>query len=94
MKIGNLNHLHLKLAFALAILFSSITFSADKEMNKMNKMNGMETKNMDMNKMHTMMKECMAKQEDDKMCHKEIMEKCEKGMSMNKCKDLMNNMKK
>lgn len=91
MKTENLNHLHLKLAFLVAIMFSSSTFSADKEMNKMK---GMETKNMDMNKMHTMMKECMAKQEDDKMCHKEIMEKCEKGMSMDKCKDLMNNMKK
>ena len=62
MKTGNLNHLHLKLAFLVVIMFSSSTFSADKEMNK--------------------------------MCHKEIMEKCEKGMSMDKCKDLMNNMKK
>lgn len=88
MKIGNLSHLYLKLAFVLMIMLSSSTFAADKEMK------GMETKSMDMNKMHTMMKECMAKQEDDKMCHKEIMEKCEKKMSMDKCKDLMNNMKK
>ncbi|QDK42342.1 hypothetical protein DOM21_12990 [Bacteriovorax stolpii] len=73
MKLKRFNYLHLMLA--LATSFSFGTFAADKEMNTMK---GMETKGMDMNKMHTMMKECMAKQEDDKMCHKELMEKCEK----------------
>lgn len=91
MKIGNINNLQLSLTFALATMLSSSTFSAEKEVNKMK---GMEIKSMDMNKMHTMMRECMAKQEDDKMCHKEIIEKCEKGMSMDKCKELMNSMKK
>ena len=65
-----------------------------KTHDKTEKMEGMDMKDMDMNKMHEMMKDCMKKQEDDKMCHQEIMDKCTAKMSMEKCQSLMNDMKK
>lgn len=76
------------LALSLSLLTSLNVFSADKEM-KMEKHN----KKMDMDHMHMMMKDCMAKQADDKKCHQEILDKCEESKSMKNCSEVMNKMK-
>lgn len=76
----------LVLTFSLLTSFNAI--SSEKEM-KMEK----HSKKMDMDHMHMMMKDCMAKQADDKKCHQEILDKCEQSKSMKNCSEVMNKMK-
>lgn len=78
----------------LTLALGANSFADDHKEMEGKGMKGMDMTGMDMNKMHEMMKECMKKQEDDKMCHQEIMDKCTAKMSMDKCQSLMNDMKK
>ncbi|MBC7466149.1 MAG: hypothetical protein H7256_09155 [Bdellovibrio sp.] len=44
---------------------------------------------MDMNLMKGMIHECMEKNKDEKLCHNNIMMKCEKNMAQNECQTMM-----
>ncbi len=65
-------------AFILLAVNIPITFSAD----------------MDMDQMKTLKKECMDKNNDNKMCHAEVMKNCEEKMSKKECSKMMKKMRK
>lgn len=44
---------------------------------------------MDMNLMKGMIHECMEKNKDEKLCHNNIMAKCEKNLAQNECQTMM-----
>jgi hypothetical protein len=55
---------------------------------------GMMKGHMDMSKMHGMMKDCMAKNNDGKMCDNEAMQSCQKDMKKGECQKMMKAAKK
>lgn len=57
-------------------------------------MNGQMNGHMDMSQMQGMMKECMAKNNDGKMCDHEAMQSCQKGMKKGDCRKMMKAAKK
>lgn len=50
---------------------------------------GMMDGKMDMEKMHSMMHDCMQAHKDGKMCEGQAMEQCQKGMDKNDCMKMM-----
>lgn len=57
-------------------------------------MNGQMNGHMDMSKMQEMMKDCMGKNNDGKMCAHEAMKSCQKDMKKGECKKMMKAAKK
>jgi hypothetical protein len=52
-------------------------------------MNGQMKGHMDMSKMQEMMKDCMGKNKDGKMCDHEAMTTCQKDMKKGECAEMM-----
>lgn len=50
---------------------------------------GMMGEKMDMEKMHSMMNDCMQMHKDGKMCEGQAMEQCQKGMDKKDCMKMM-----
>lgn len=55
---------------------------------------GAYAEDMDMAQMKTMKKECMEEHKDNKICHEQVMKKCEEKSSKKKCSKMMKEMHK
>lgn len=57
-------------------------------------MDGQMNEHLDMSKIQGMMKNCMSKNSDSKMCDKEAMQSCQKNMNMSECQKMLKAAKK
>lgn len=82
------------LVFSLTTLLTSGIVFAQGPDKSTDSMKGMNMEGMDMKHMSTMNNECMKEHKDKKMCHDQMMKKCEEKMSEGDCNKMMKDMGK